>query len=130
VETLSIVVGSSHPRANRRKALSGADFEKEPLVLLNNDFATRLYINQYCKQSGVTPRVAIEANSISAIVEIVRRGRLATILPDRIAREHPGLHSVPIDPAMPTRTAALLQRKGAYRTAAAKAFVALLAEDL
>jgi LysR family cyn operon transcriptional activator len=127
-ETLSLMVGGSHLRATRRKALTGADFEKEALVLLNNDFATRHYINQYCTQNGIRPRVAIEANSISAIVEIVRRGQLATVLPDQIGREHNELRPVPLEPPMPTRAVALLQRKGAYRSAASRAFAALLAE--
>jgi LysR family cyn operon transcriptional activator len=67
-------------------------------------------------------------NSISAIVEIVRRGRLATVLPVAIAREQKGLFLVPLEFALDERTAVLLQRKGAYRTAAAQAFVALALE--
>lgn len=125
-ETLSLVVGSGHPRATRRKALGGPDFEKEPLVLLNNAFATRHYINEYCTRHRIAPHVAIEVDSISAIVEIVRRGQLATVLPDRIAHEHEELRAVRLDPPLPARTAALLLRKEGYRTAAARAFVQLL----
>jgi LysR family cyn operon transcriptional activator len=101
------------------------DFERESLVLLNEEFATRHYIDRYCRQHGVAPRIAIEVNSISAVVEIVRRGRLATLLPDAIARENNALYAVKLEPALPQRTAALLQRKGAYRSAAARAFVEL-----
>ncbi|MBP0590342.1 transcriptional regulator CynR [Paraburkholderia sp. LEh10] len=125
-ETLSLVVGGGHPRATRRKPLTVQDFATEPLVLLNRAFATRGYIDEYCAQHRVRPQVAVEANSISAIVEIVRRGRLATVLPDAIAREHGDLRPVPLDPPLPARTAALLQRKGAYRTAASKAFAEVL----
>ncbi|MEO5781378.1 MAG: LysR substrate-binding domain-containing protein, partial [Arthrobacter oryzae] len=74
---------------------------------------------------GIDPRVAIEADSISAIVEIVRRGQLATVLPEAIAREHHGLHPVDLSPAIPHRTAALLRRKGAYVSAASHAFAEL-----
>ena len=35
----------------------------------------------------MTARVALEANSISAIVDVVRRGRLASILPEAVARQ-------------------------------------------
>ena len=69
-------------------------------------------------------------NSISAIVEIVRRGQLAAVLPDGIAREQGELHPVPLDPPLPARTAALLQRKDAYRTAASKAFVEVLMDSV
>ncbi|SDI20898.1 LysR family transcriptional regulator, cyn operon transcriptional activator [Paraburkholderia steynii] len=129
-ETLSLVVGGGHARASRRKALSAQDFAKEPLVLLNKAFATRRYIDEYCARHRVRPQVAIEVNSISAIVEIVRHGQLATVLPDGIAREHAELRPVPLDPPLPARTAALLQRKDAYRTAASKAFVQVLMESL
>ena len=127
-ETLSLVVGGGHARATRRKPLSAQDFANERLVLLNKAFATRRYIDEYCAQNQIRPQVAIEVSSISAIVEIVRRGQLATVLPDGIAREHTELHPVLLDPPLPARTAVLLQRKDAYRTAATKAFVQVLRE--
>jgi LysR family cyn operon transcriptional activator len=127
-ETLSLVVGRSHPRASRRKALTSADFGKEPLILLHDAFATRRFIDDHCARHRIRPLVAIEANSTGAIVEIVRRGQLATVLPDHIARVHVDLHLVSLDPPLPTRTVAVLQRKGAYYTAASRAFVQLLTE--
>jgi LysR family cyn operon transcriptional activator len=128
VEALALVVGKAHPHAKKRSALSLRDFGKEALVLLNEEFATRGTIDRYCKQHGVTPRIAIEVNSISAVVEIVRRGRLATLLPEAIARENDELCSVRLEPALPRRRAALLQRKDAYRSAAVRAFVELALE--
>lgn len=125
VEALALVVARSHPHAGRRREWSLYDFENERLVLLNQAFATRHHIDAYCKQHGVSPRVAVEVNSISAIIEIVRRGRLATILPAAIARENSELSTVALHPELPRRTAVVLQRKGAYRSAAATAFVDL-----
>lgn len=127
-ESLALMVGKSHPYAKRRRAITLEDFNREALVLLNSEFATRLQIDRHCRRLGAAPRIAIEVNSISAIVEIVRRGRLATVLPAAIAREQTGLFLVPLEFALPERTAVLLQRKGAYRTAAARAFVALALE--
>jgi len=128
VEALALVVGKAHPHAKRRNPLKLADFAKESLVLLSESFATRQFTDRYCAQHGVTPRIAVEVNSTSAVVEIVRRGRLATLLPMAIARENEGLCPVRLEPALPRRTAALLQRKGAYRSAASQAFVALALE--
>jgi LysR family transcriptional regulator, cyn operon transcriptional activator len=125
VEALAMMVGKSHPHAKRRDALTLRGFESESLVLLNEEFATRHYIDRYCRQHGVAPRIVMEVNSISAIIEIVQRSALATLLPDAIAREHPELRVVDLKPALPQRTAALLLRKGAYRTAAAQAFIEL-----
>ncbi|MDY4299286.1 transcriptional regulator CynR [Pseudomonas salmasensis] len=120
VEELSLVVSASHPARTQPAWL------EQPLVLLNTGFATRRYIDDYCHRQGVKPQIAMEANSISAIIEIVRSTPLATILPRALAEAQAGLRAVVIEPALPQRTAALLSRKGAYRSAACAAFVALI----
>ena len=71
----------------------------------------------------------MEVNSVSAVIELVHRSTLATLLPAAIAREHNELRLVDLEPALPQRTAALLLRKGAYRSAAARAFIALALEE-
>jgi LysR family cyn operon transcriptional activator len=109
--------------------LTCREFESELLVLLNEEFATRRYIDRYCGQHGVTPRIAMEVNSIGAVIEIVQRSTLATVLPAAVAREHSELCLVDLEPALPQRTAALLVRKGAYRSAAARAFITLALEE-
>jgi len=129
VEVLAMVVGKSHPYAKKCAPLTLREFESEALVLLNEEFATRHYIDRYCRRHGIAPRIAMEVNSISAITEIVRRSTLATLLPAAIAREHGELRLVDLEPALPQRTAALLLRKDAYRSAAARAFIALALEE-
>ncbi|MEX5509597.1 transcriptional regulator CynR [Pseudomonas paralactis] len=120
VEQLSVVVGANHPELHRLAWLD------HPLVLLNTGFATRRHIDDYCRRQGVKPRIAMQANSISAIIEIVRNTPLATVLPQALAEAQTGLRAVIIDPPLPQRTAALLSRKGAYRSAACRAFVELI----
>ena len=124
-ETLALVVGAAHPRAQDRAAAPLRALESEALVLLGPTFATRQFIDRHCSAHGVQPHVAVEVDSISAMIALVRRGRLATILPEAIAREHADLRAVPLDPPLPSRQAMLLQRKGAYRSAAAQAFTTL-----
>ncbi|WP_347904611.1 transcriptional regulator CynR [Pseudomonas purpurea] len=126
-ETLSLVVSQNHPGFLDRQSLNAEALGQQSLVLLSGDFATRQHIDQYCRQHNIAPRIAIEANSISAIVEIVRRGLLATILPEAIARELPGLRPLAVHPGLPQRRVALLSRKGAYRSAACQAFIELVA---
>ncbi|WP_234407431.1 transcriptional regulator CynR [Microterricola viridarii] len=125
VETLSLVVGGNHPRAGAQEPLALQELEQERLVLLSSDFATRRHINTHFRDHGIAPHIAIEADSISAIVEIIRRGQLATVLPEASAREQSGLHPIDLSPAIPHRTAALLRRKGAYTSAASEAFTEL-----
>ena len=127
VETLCLVLGTAHPYAGRTEAMTLKELGQEDLVLLSRDFATRGHIDRYCQEHDIAPHIAIEANSISAIVETVRRGRLATILPEAIARDRDGLETIAISPEIPSRTAALLRRKGAYMNAASLAFTDLIA---
>ncbi|MBD9508000.1 transcriptional regulator CynR [Ensifer sp. ENS07] len=121
-EQLSVVVGREHPWALDEHILTSRALEEGPLVLLTADFATRQFIDAYCKRYAVSARTTIEANSISAIVEIVRRNQLATILPQKIALRQNGLVAVPLQPAVEPRTASLLRRRDAYQSAASRAF--------
>ena len=125
VEVLTFMVGKLHSRATMSDPLTLLDFGNENLVLLNQEFATRQHINHYCSQHNVAPRIVIEANSISAIIDIVSRSQLATILPAAIALQHDSLCPIKLDPLLPQRTAVLLRRKGAYRSFASQAFVDL-----
>ncbi|TFD21347.1 transcriptional regulator CynR [Cryobacterium sp. TMS1-13-1] len=126
VETLGLVVGNNHPHAGQQAPMTLRELEQEQLVLLRSDFATRGHIDGYFRNHGVAPRIAIEVDSVSAIMEIVRRGQLATMLPEAIAREQHGLNPVAVLPAIPHRTAALLRRKGAYMSATSRAFTELI----
>lgn len=98
------------------------------LALLSSDFATRTHIDTYFAEHDVDPQITVEANSVQALIEIVRRTPLATVLPDAVTHDHPHLTPVPLDPPLPTRTVALLRRDGGYQSAAASAFVRLARE--
>lgn len=121
-ETLSLVTAAqqaaTHPRPLPVKAL-----DRLHLALLSSDFATRSHIDAYLTRHRAHPHIAVEANSIQALTEIVRHSRLATVLPDAIAHDHPHLTPIPLEPPLPTRTVALLTRHHAYQTAAARTFV-------
>ncbi|MGE8439759.1 MAG: transcriptional regulator CynR [Pseudomonas palmensis] len=127
VETLALVVGSRHPLAGAR-AVGLETLNAQSLILLSKAFATREQIDRYCNQHGIRPRVVMEANVIGALVEVVRRTTLSTLLPAAIAQEHPELVSVELGPHRLERTAVLMQRKNVYQSAAARAFMALAKE--
>jgi LysR family transcriptional regulator, cyn operon transcriptional activator len=128
VESLALVVGRRHPLARRRR-VGAQDIAGESLILLTEEFATRELIDRYCRENHIQPTVAIEANSISAVVESVRRTTLSTLLPAGIASASKDLFAIPLGPQTLQRTAALLWRKAAYRSAAGQAFT-VLALDL
>jgi LysR family cyn operon transcriptional activator len=124
---LCVVVGKDHPLAGRRK-LAAARLAGLDLALLNGAFVTRAPIDQYLKTNGVQPQIALESNSVDALVAIVQSSSLATILPAATARNLPGLSAIRLDPPFATRTTSALLRKGGYRSAGTRAFLALLKE--
>ncbi|GAU65780.1 cyn operon transcriptional activator CynR [Streptomyces sp. NBRC 110611] len=124
-ETLSLVTGAHHSGAAQGQPLPVRDAGLLQLALLSRDFATRTHIDAYFVQHRVSPRIAVEGNSIQALVEIVQRTPLATVLPDALTHDHPHLTPTPLDPAIPARTVTLLRRADAYQSAAAHAFTRL-----
>ncbi|WEX75739.1 transcriptional regulator CynR [Sinorhizobium numidicum] len=127
VETLALVVSTGHPLASETSVGLQA-LSAESLVLLSAEFATREQIDRFCRQHGIHPHVRVEANSISAVIEIVRRTRLSTLLPATIAFAHQDLVAIALDPVRLQRTAVMMQRKDAYRSAAARVFIELAKE--
>jgi LysR family cyn operon transcriptional activator len=123
-EQMTLVVGSAHPLAQQASPVTLEQFAATPLALLTTSFMSRFYVDSYFQSHGITPTVALQANSISAVLKIVSRGKIATILPGTIEFEHRGLLYVPLDPPFPVRTAALLRNRRAYRSTAATAFAA------
>ncbi|MEU2228904.1 transcriptional regulator CynR [Streptomyces sp. NPDC018347] len=128
-ETLSLVTGADRPDTGE-EPLPVRDLAERQLALLSGDFATRGHIDAYFATHKVQPRIAVEANSIQALTEIVQRTTLATVLPDAITHDHPHLTPVPLEPALPARTVALLQRENAYRSAATRAFTHLTRDHI
>ena len=125
VERLSLLLAKDHPAANGSGEMDVADLSALPLVLLGPAFATRGIVDRYLHKHGVRPEVAVEANSIAAISDIVRLAGLGTILPEAAVREQSGLRVVRLRPEVETRRAAVLWRRGGYHSAAARAFTAV-----
>lgn len=123
-ETLIAVAGAS----STVERLTAKTVEHQPLALITTDFATRDHIDAYFTQHRIAPRIILEANSIQALIEIVRHTSLVTVLPDAIAARHLQLRPVPLEPPLPTRTVTLLAHEGTYQTAAARAFARLTRE--
>jgi LysR family cyn operon transcriptional activator len=119
-ENLNVVVAHDHPWSGR-DPLDAAALADGELALLGKQFVTRVHIDNYLQACQVAPKVAVEVNTISALVEIVRHSRLLTILPEAIAGQAAGLRNLALASPPPPRTVMLLRRKGAYQSAATRA---------
>lgn len=128
IEPLNLAVGESHPCAEEEALQGDQVLEQLPLVLLNSDFALRRHIDLYCFEHNIAPNIVMEANSLSVIIEVLRLGRLATILPNTIACMQNGIRTVVMLPHLPHHTITLICRKGAYKSPACIAFSELAME--
>ena len=128
MEMLHLAVGTAHPYAMQNSPVDGHALQRTPLVLLDRKFALRRHIDLYCLEHGITPFVAMEASSLSVIVELVRLGRLGTVLPKAIACAQSGLAPVMLVPELPHHAITLICRQGAYKSLACRAFGELATE--
>ena len=128
IETLNLAVGRAHPYVGQEAPLSGHALEREPLVLLSTHFALRRHVDLYFLEHGITPRIAVETSSLSVIVEMVRLGRLVTVLPKAIACSQCGLFPVMLLPELPHHNITLIYHKGTHKSPARQAFIEVAAE--
>ncbi|QTD31170.1 transcriptional regulator CynR [Pseudomonas fluorescens] len=128
VETLGVMVGREHPLYDSASVLTPEDIAQLDFALLAPDFFTRLSIDEYFRQNGITPKVQIEVNSVSTLLEVIRHAPIATMLPEAIATEDRALRRLRVESEAPQRGAALLRRQNNYHSAAAKAFMEMVLE--
>lgn len=124
-EQLQLLVGGKHPLA-RRRTLAVRALAELPLCLLPRSFATRRLLDDCFREAGVRPLVRAEMESVSALINACASGELATIVPERAAAMATGFRAIALTGPQPARHAGILWRKGASRSVAAQAFVALL----
>jgi LysR family cyn operon transcriptional activator len=67
----------------------------------------------------------MEANALGAVIEIVRRTPLSTLLPTKTAFAHDDLVAITLEPERLQRTAVIMWRKNAYQSSAARIFTEL-----
>jgi LysR family cyn operon transcriptional activator len=124
-ERMLLVVRPSNPLA-RRRTLAMKALADVPLALLPRVFATRRLIEASLRQANVAPVVRVEMDSVESLLGVCRYSDLASIVPERAARQAPDLHTIELTEPQVVRTAGILWRRGASRSAAARAFAALL----
>lgn len=112
---------SQHPLANS-PVIAAHQLAGEALILLNETFATRGQIDRYCRHQQVQANIVMQANSLSAVLEVIRSTPLATLLPANIANLQAGLKAISLQPALLERQVVLLHRDGSHQSRAARAF--------
>jgi transcriptional regulator, LysR family len=97
-ERLSVVVGQRHDFFKRKGGMTPQMLASERLCLLSPDFATRVHVDDYLRAQKISPAIVFEANTIGALIEVVRRSNLVTLLPEAIGEQHSDLRNIAILP--------------------------------
>lgn len=120
-ERLDLAVAHGHELSGRRR-IGAAELQGRAIALLSKRFATRRLIDSALARHGVAPRVAVEMESVDALLETVSRQGLPTIAPDRAIASTSGVHGIRIGLPGFVRPAGLLWRRDASRLAPAVEF--------
>ena len=129
-EELLFIANRAHPLADKSR-IDVKTLDKQKMVLLPEGYCTRRIWDQAAKQTGITPEVQIEMNTIGGLLATLQDNNSAgTILPALTMQMKAAKPLKPIklkNPA-PKRTVGILWRNGGYRSKAALEFARLLGE--
>jgi LysR family cyn operon transcriptional activator len=123
-----LVVSKKHSLAGKTEIpiheLSGL-----PCALPSSGFSTRRLLDIHFTRQKISPKILLEINDIPALLTLVERGGLATLVSRKAIENRPELCAISITGARIMREAGILKHQGVYLSAAARAFVELVKLD-
>lgn len=129
-DPMMTLVAADHP-LSRRERVSIDDLRDSPLILFESGFAQNRLIINACHRAGFEPVVAARSSQIDFIVELAAAGVGAAFLPRLLDRRRTrvGVVSLVLDEPDVDWRLALVWRKGAFLSDAARAWQALAMEQ-
>ncbi|OYX69023.1 MAG: LysR family transcriptional regulator [Rhizobiales bacterium 32-66-11] len=129
MERLVVLMPESHPLAQAPR-LTFPELSALPFILFESGFALNQVILDACERAGVSPTIIARSGQIDFIVALVGAGLGIAFLPRAIAeqRHHPSVALVPLDEPSTDWRMALIWRRRAYLSHAARAWLALARE--
>ncbi|MCP3396968.1 LysR family transcriptional regulator [Bradyrhizobium sp. CCGB20] len=127
-EPLTVLLPIGHKLSQCRSVELPA-LRELPLILFDTGFALNRAILDACRRHSFEPRIAARSSQIDFIVELAAAGMGAAFLPRMIAeqRKHLPIAQVPLDEAGTDWHIAMIWRRGAYLSHAARAWLDLVA---
>lgn len=126
-QQLILVTPSGHPLAHRTRVHLAA-LRSEPLLLLDARTRTGALLRDYFEQEGFQPQAVLDSGSFEVIKRYVEEGVGLSFLPASVVTAHDGHLAAVEVPGLPEIPIGAIWRKGAYRSKAESAFLALLRE--
>jgi DNA-binding transcriptional LysR family regulator len=128
-EPLMVLIATDHALA-KRTSVDLASLQDLPFLLFERGFALNRIILDGCHRRGFEPVIAARSSQIDFIVELAAAGMGIGFLPRMIAdqRSHSGIRQVLLTEPQTEWHIAMIWRRGAYLSHAAKAWLALAQE--
>ncbi len=125
-EPVSALIHADHPLA-ARDTLALKELKDVDFLLFGQDFALNPIIIESCQRYGFTPKVAVCSSQIDVITALVAAQMGVGFLPRIVADHHrvPQVRCIEITDSSLTWDLALIWRRGAYLSHAAKAWLDL-----
>ena len=126
-EPLVALIRAGHPLAGR-DTIDLTALRDQPLILFEAGFAINRIIIEGCARHGFAPRIVARSAQVDFVVELVAAGMGIAFLPRMIAaqRPHERVRAVVLDEPATDWHLAMLWRRGAYLSDAARAWLDLV----
>ncbi|MFM0169360.1 LysR family transcriptional regulator [Paraburkholderia sediminicola] len=133
IQPLQMICRPEHPLASR-KAVSMSELATVRVALPTRTFGIRYLIEKAAERANIALQVAIEANSLQVIKNLVRQSDIVSFMPPlTIAREtaHGWLRAIPLDERdSGSATIDVITFRGRQLSAAAQSFLDILIRRL
>lgn len=124
---LCIVVREDHP-LTRKSIVRLADLEDYEVILPSIGLQARNAFDTIIAERKLNLKVAIEANEVNTILNLLRKSNYITVLSETVVLEHSGLVTVEIDDAECSMEGCLHFCANRYRKRSTEEFIRLLSE--
>lgn len=124
---LSIIVREDHP-LTRKELVRLADLEDYDLILPSLGLQARSTFDSIIAERNLNLKVAMEANEVNTILNILRRSNYVTVLSETVILEHNGLVTIDIDDAECNMEGCLHFCANRYRKRSTEEFIRLLSD--
>ena len=125
IEDMVLVVSRKHALAPRKRVRL-SELHRQELVLSTKDSATRQMLDYRFQSVGAEPVVVAEMNSVSGMLNLVRRSKIGAVVSQLAVAEVKDLRIIPLDSPKPLRTPGLLWKVKKPQPAAITAFIGVI----
>jgi DNA-binding transcriptional LysR family regulator len=102
-----LLASPNHPIANKKK-LQISDLNGLQFAIPTQNISSARAIGAFFAACNITPHIVIEQDDGHALVELIKLGKLVTILPTMGIKDDPGIVTLPLpEPGVPTNVSAM-----------------------